>query len=72
MVRGLANRHLQPEFRVLWSRGPAIPWGDIHKPFTDAFVKYSLVSYLNIECPQIHIQCHQNYIKSYLVYNFNN
>jgi len=38
MVRGLANRHLFPEFRELWSGGPAIPCGDLHHSFTDALV----------------------------------
>ena len=39
-VRGVANRHLFPEFCKLWSGGPVIPCGDMHQSFTDALVKW--------------------------------
>ena len=35
-VKGLAIRHLFPEFGELWSGVPAIPCGDMHQSFTDA------------------------------------
>jgi len=31
--RGLANWHLFPEFRDLWSGGPVMPCGDMHLSF---------------------------------------
>jgi len=37
-VMGLANGHLFPEFRELWSGGPAMPCGDMHQSFIDALV----------------------------------
>jgi len=37
-VRGPASRHLFPEFGEFRSTGPAIPCGDVHRPFTDALV----------------------------------
>jgi len=37
-VRGLANRHLFPEFGELRSWVPAIPCGDMHQFFTDTLV----------------------------------
>jgi len=38
IVRDMANRQLFPKFRELWSKGPAIPCGDMHQSFTDALV----------------------------------
>jgi len=35
---GCSRLTLIPEFGELWSRGSAIPCGDIHQPFTDALV----------------------------------
>jgi len=39
-VGGLANRNLFSEFRELWSAGPVIPCGDIHRSSIDALVKW--------------------------------
>jgi len=39
-VRGLANGHLLPEFREVWSGHPVIPCGDMHQSFSDVLVKW--------------------------------
>jgi len=39
---GLDNPNLYPEFRKLWSRGPAIPCGHMHQAFTGTLVKWFL------------------------------
>jgi len=43
VVRDLTNRHLLSEFCELWTRGPAIPCGDLHQSFSDALVVVDVI-----------------------------
>jgi len=41
-IRSLANQNVFPEFRELWSGGPAGSRGIMHQSFTDTLVKWFL------------------------------